>query len=146
MICNILSYINVYICNNKIYIFKYKEMTTLTKPVNINDESFQRVISSTSRPVVVDFWATWCGPCIMMAPVLEELANDFEGEALITKLDVDQNPVTADKFNIRSIPTILIFVNGEVVDKQVGAVPKSVLTDKRGKVGRGRWEWLGLVK
>ena len=109
-------------------------MTTLTKPVNINDESFQRVISSTSRPVVVDFWATWCGPCIMMAPVLEELANDFEGEALITKLDVDQNPVTADKFNIRSIPTILIFVNGEVVDKQVGAVPKSVLTDKLEKL------------
>lgn len=109
-------------------------MTTLIKPININDESFQRVISSTSKPVLVDFWATWCGPCIMMAPVLEDISNDFEGEVLITKLDVDQNPLTARKFDIRSIPTILIFVNGEVVDKQVGAVPKSVLTDKLEKL------------
>ena len=109
-------------------------MTTLTKPINLTDESFQRVISSTSKPVLVDFWATWCGPCIMMAPVLEELSNDFEGEALITKLDVDQNPLFARKYEIRSIPTILIFVNGEVVDQQVGAVPKSVLTDKLEKL------------
>ena len=105
-------------------------MATLTKPININDESFERIITSTSKPVLIDFWATWCGPCKMMAPVLEELASDFEGEALISKLDVDESPMTAAKFGIRSIPTILIFVNGEVVDKQVGAVPKSVLAEK----------------
>ncbi len=105
-------------------------MNTIAKPLNITDDSFDQVLKSTDKPVLVDFWASWCGPCQMMAPVLDELASDYDGRALITKLDVDANPTTAAKFGVRSIPTLLVFKNGEVVDQQVGAVPKEVLAQK----------------
>ena len=101
----------------------------MSKPVEINDSNFNEVINS-EKPVLVDFWAEWCGPCKMIAPVVDELATDYDGKAVIGKVDVDSNPEVAGKFGIRSIPTLLVFKNGEVVDKQVGAVNKSILSQK----------------
>ncbi|MEQ9439276.1 MAG: thioredoxin [Cyclobacteriaceae bacterium] len=101
----------------------------MSKPVEITDSNFNEVVNS-DKPVLVDFWAEWCGPCKMIAPVVEELANDYDGKAVIGKVDVDSNPEVAGKFGIRSIPTLLVFKNGEVVDKQVGAVNKSILSQK----------------
>ncbi|AKQ46370.1 thioredoxin [Rufibacter radiotolerans] len=99
------------------------------KAIEITDANFEEIINS-DKPVLVDFWAEWCGPCRMVGPVVEELAGDYEGRVIIGKVDVDANPQTSAKFGIRSIPTLLVFKNGQVVDKQVGAVPKNVLAQK----------------
>jgi len=101
----------------------------MSKPLEITDSNFNEVINS-DQPVLVDFWAEWCGPCKMIAPVVDELASDYDGKAVVGKVDVDSNPEVAGKFGIRSIPTLLVFKNGEIVDKQVGAVNKSVLSQK----------------
>ncbi|MGE0771640.1 MAG: thioredoxin [Cyclobacteriaceae bacterium] len=99
------------------------------KTIELNDSNFDDAIKG-DKPVLVDFWAEWCGPCKMIGPVVEELAGDYEGKAVIAKLNVDENPQVTARFGVRSIPTLLVFKNGEVVDKQVGAVPKSVLSQK----------------
>ena len=99
------------------------------KAIELNDTNFDEVVKS-EKPVLVDFWAEWCGPCKMIGPVVEELAGDYEGKVVVGKLNVDDNPEVTARYGIRSIPTLLVFKKGEIVDKQVGAVPKSVLAQK----------------
>jgi thioredoxin 1 len=101
----------------------------MAKAIEINDSNFEEILNS-DKPVLVDFWAEWCGPCRMVGPIVEELAKDYEGKAVVGKVNVDHNPQISAQFGIRNIPTILFFKNGEIVDKQVGAVPKSVLAGK----------------
>lgn len=96
----------------------------------VSDATFQQEVLQADVPVLVDFWATWCGPCRMIAPIIEELSSEFEGRAKVVKLDVDQNPQVSMQFGIRSIPTLLFFKDGQVADQLVGAVPKKVLADK----------------
>ena len=96
----------------------------------ITDANFNEEVLSSEVPVLVDFYADWCGPCKMMAPVIDELANEYEGKAKIGKLNVDQNGTTAQKYRVMSIPTLLIIKNGEVQETIVGAVPKQQLIDK----------------
>ncbi|MDO8898831.1 MAG: thioredoxin [Bacteroidales bacterium] len=98
--------------------------------INVTDAAFDEVVMKSEVPVIVDFWAVWCGPCRMVGPIVEEIGVEYEGKAKVVKLDVDNNPQTAAQFGIRNIPTILFFKNGQVVDKQVGAVPKQVLVNK----------------
>jgi len=100
------------------------------KPIEVTDANFKNEVLDSSTPVLVDFWAEWCGPCKMIAPVVEQLAKDFDGKLKVGKVDVDSNQQTSMQFGIRSIPTLLIFKNGRVVDQIVGAVPKQALADK----------------
>ena len=94
------------------------------------DQNFKSEILDSDKVALVDFWAAWCGPCQMLGPVIEELAGEFEGKAVIAKLNVDENPNTAAQYGIRSIPTMLIFKNGEIADQMVGAMPKNMITEK----------------
>ena len=99
----------------------------MAHPVEITDATFEEEVVKSDTPVVVDFWAEWCGPCKMIAPLVEELAGEYEGKVKFTKLDVDSNPQTPMQFGIRGIPTLLIFNGGKPVGQVVGAVPKSML-------------------
>ena len=111
----------IYICNSQ---------TIRIMAVEFTDANFEELALQSDKPVLVDFWAEWCGPCRMVGPIVDEIHNDYEGKAVIGKVNVDENPGISAKFGIRNIPTIIFLKGGEMVDKSVGAVPKNVLTDK----------------
>jgi thioredoxin 1 len=98
--------------------------------IELNDSNFDEIVLKSEIPVVVDFWAEWCGPCRLVGPIVSEMAEQYKGKAVVGKVDVDNNPGISIKYGIRSIPTILFFKKGELVNKQVGAVPKSNLINK----------------
>ncbi len=98
--------------------------------LEITEANFDEVVLGSDKPVLVDFWAEWCGPCRMVGPIVDELHNEYEGKAVIGKVNVDNESGISAKYGIRNIPTLLVFKNGEVVDKQVGAAPKSALASK----------------
>lgn len=100
------------------------------KPITISDNNFEAEVLKSEQPVLIDFWAAWCGPCRMIAPIVEELAGEYTGKVKIGKLDVDSNQQTAIKYGVRSIPTLLVFKNGEVKETIIGAVPKAQIQQK----------------
>ena len=102
--------------------------------LEFTDENFEELALNSEKPVLVDFWAEWCGPCRMVGPIVKELSKDFDGKAIVGKVNADEHNEVSARFGIRNIPTILFIKNGEVVDKQVGAVQKSVLTEKLDKL------------
>ena len=102
----------------------------MSDPIALTDDNFSQEVLSSDTPVLVDFWAAWCGPCRMVAPIVEELAREYAGRAKICKLDVDDAQKTAGEYGIRSIPTLLIFRDGKVTDQVIGAVPKTQITEK----------------
>ncbi|WP_118861369.1 thioredoxin [Haemophilus haemolyticus] len=101
----------------------------MSEVLHINDADFESVVVNSDIPVLLDFWAPWCGPCKMIAPVLDELAPEFSGKVKIVKMNVDDNQVTPAQFGVRSIPTLLLIKNGQVVATQVGALPKTQLAN-----------------
>ncbi len=106
-------------------------MSNQTKyAVEFSDHNFEELALNSDKPVMVDFWAEWCGPCRTLGPVIEDLAKDYDGRAVIGKVNVDNNPNLATKYGIRSIPTILVLKNGEVVNRALGSLPKAALEDK----------------
>ncbi|MCW4030218.1 MAG: thioredoxin [Candidatus Bathyarchaeota archaeon] len=101
-------------------------------PFHVTDANFEQTINS-NKVVFVDFWATWCGPCRALAPTIEEVAKEYQGKVLVGKLDVDENPATAERFQVFSIPTMILFVNGQETERIVGLCPKSRITDTLNK-------------
>ena len=102
----------------------------MSEPTVLTDDNFSAEVLNASQPVLVDFWATWCGPCRVIAPIVQELSSEYEGRAKVGKLDVDEARKTATEFGIRSIPTLLIFKEGKVADQIIGAVPKGQIVEK----------------
>jgi thioredoxin 1 len=118
----------LYICfaEEELIIFKiYKIMVVI-----LTDANFEEMVLKAEKPVLVDFWAEWCGPCRVIGPLVQEIAEDYKEKVIVGKLDVDSNPAVSSKYGIRNIPTVLFFKNGVVADKQVGAVPKGNLVNK----------------
>lgn len=98
--------------------------------LEITDSNFDEVVLKSDKPVLIDFWAEWCGPCRAVGPLVDEISSEYEGKAIIGKVNVDNNPDISVRYGIRNIPALLYFKNGEIVDKQIGAAPKSILVEK----------------
>jgi thioredoxin 1 len=101
----------------------------MSEPIHVTDEAFERAVLKSNVPVIVDFWAPWCAPCRMVAPILEKLAKEYDGRILVAKVNTDENPQWAEKFGVRGIPNMLFIAGGKVVHQQVGAVPEPYLRD-----------------
>jgi thioredoxin 1 len=110
--------------------YKVQGVFEMSNAIHVTDADFDSVVLKSDIPVLIDFWAAWCGPCKLIAPIVEELAGEYAGKFKICKLDVDNNQKTAFQYGIRSIPTVLIFKNGEVVDSILGAVPRQKIVDR----------------
>lgn len=102
----------------------------MAKALEVTDSTFEQEVLQATQPVLVDFWAVWCGPCRAVAPIVEELAGEYEGQLKVMKLDVDNNPRTAVEYGVQSIPTLLVFKDGKPAERIIGAVPKKVIVDK----------------
>jgi thioredoxin 1 len=104
-------------------------MKMTNEPIHVDDRSFEKTVLQSEVPVIVDFWAPWCGPCRMVAPTLEKLAKEFEGKLLVAKVNTDENPEWANRYEVRGIPTMLFVANGKIVHRQVGALPEPTLRE-----------------
>ena len=102
----------------------------MSKPIHVTDAAFEETVLRSSIPVVVDFWAPWCGPCRMVAPILEEIAKEYDGKLIVAKVNTDDNPEWAIRYGVQGIPTLLYIVNGQVFDRQVGAAPRPYIQNK----------------
>jgi len=102
----------------------------MNEPININETSFEKAVLQSPVPVLVDFWAAWCGPCKMIAPLLDEIAKESEGRFRIAKVNIDDDPALMQRFNVRAVPTLLFFNNGELRDQLVGGAPKKTILEK----------------
>ena len=112
----------------RIYV-KFELQKNINMALELNDSIFEEKVLQSDKPVLVDFWAEWCGPCRMVGPIIDELSKDFEGKAVIGKIDVDANQEFAAKYGVRNIPTVLLFKDGELVSRQVGVAPKKTYED-----------------
>ena len=104
-------------------------MTMLNEPIHVTDAAFEKTVLQSSVPVIVDFWAPWCNPCKMVAPILDKLANEYAGKIIVAKVNTDENPEWMMKYGIQGIPTMLFVANGKIVHRQVGALPERMLRD-----------------
>ena len=102
----------------------------MAKPIEVTEETFQATVLENTLPVIVDFWAAWCPPCRILGPIIEEISNDYDSKIVVCEVDVDKNQSLAQKYNIRSIPTVLLFKNGEIKDQLIGAMPKDQIVPK----------------
>ncbi len=101
----------------------------MTEPVHVTDAAFEKAVLQSNIPVIVDFWAPWCGPCRMVAPILEKIANEYSGKLMVAKVNTDENPEWATRYGVQGIPTMLFVANGKIVHRQVGALPEAMLRD-----------------
>jgi thioredoxin 1 len=109
--------------------FSRSDKMTISEPIHVTDAAFEKVVLQSSLPVIVDFWAPWCGPCRMVAPILDKIAKEYADKLIVAKVNTDENPEWAGRFGVQGIPTMLFVANGKVVHEQVGALPEGVLRD-----------------